>query len=54
VGQAFYRRETETARDLGVLAAAIYRRERGQLRVLDAMAGCGMRSLRYYLESGAD
>jgi len=54
VGEAFYRRETETARDLGVLAAAIYRRERGQLRVLDAMAGCGVRSLRYYLESGAD
>ncbi len=42
------------ARDLGVLAAAIYRADTGRLRVLDAMAGCGVRSLRYWQESGAD
>jgi tRNA (guanine26-N2/guanine27-N2)-dimethyltransferase len=54
VGNAFYRVDSRLARDLGVLAAAVYRSERGQLRVLDAMAGCGVRSLRYWLESGAD
>ncbi len=54
VGNAFYRSQSRLARDLGVLTAAIYRSEKDSLRVLDAMAGCGVRSLRYYLESQAD
>jgi tRNA (guanine26-N2/guanine27-N2)-dimethyltransferase len=41
-------------RDLGVLAAAVLRQGLGRLRVLEAMAGCGVRSLRYGCESGAD
>ncbi|MGB3615631.1 MAG: hypothetical protein WBA10_17685 [Elainellaceae cyanobacterium] len=52
VGDAFYRTSSSLSRDLGVLAAADYRRA-DQLRVLDAMSGCGVRSLRYWLESGA-
>lgn len=36
-----------------MLAAADYGQQTGQLRVLDAMSGCGVRSLRYWLESGA-
>lgn len=51
---AFYRRSSQSGRDLAVLAAAIYRQHHGQLRVIDAMTGCGVRSLRYQLESGAD
>ena len=51
---AFYNPQSKVVRDLGVLAANIYRQERGKLRVLDAMSGCGVRSLRYWLESGAD
>lgn len=54
VGNAFYRPHSRVVRDLGVLAAAVYRHEVGSLSVLDAMAGCGVRSLRYLLESGAD
>jgi tRNA (guanine26-N2/guanine27-N2)-dimethyltransferase len=54
VGSAFYNPKSQIVRDLGVLAAEVYRRDRGQLRVLDAMAGCGVRSLRYWLESSAD
>lgn len=54
VGSAFYNPKAEMVRDLAILAAAIYRRDRGHLRVLDAMAGCGVRSLRYTLESQAD
>jgi tRNA (guanine26-N2/guanine27-N2)-dimethyltransferase len=54
VGGAFYNPESQIVRDLGVLAAGVYRGERGQLRVLDAMAGCGVRSLRYWQESQAD
>lgn len=54
VGNAFYRPKSQVARDLGVLAAAIYRADTGCLRVLDAMAGCGVRSLRYWKESQAD
>ncbi|WP_204102364.1 MULTISPECIES: tRNA (guanine-N1)-methyltransferase [Spirulina sp. CCY15215] len=54
IGKAFFRPESRIVRDLGVLAAAIYRQEMGQLRVLEAMAGCGVRSLRYWLESGAN
>ncbi|MGF1513217.1 MAG: tRNA (guanine-N1)-methyltransferase [Elainellaceae cyanobacterium] len=53
VGSAFYRATSALARDLGVLAASDYRRQVGQLRVLDAMSGCGVRSLRHWLESGA-
>ncbi len=51
---AFYRPQSQVGRDLAVLAAAIYRRQQGQLRVLDAMTGCGVRALRYHLEAGAD
>ncbi|MBW4442754.1 MAG: tRNA (guanine-N1)-methyltransferase [Plectolyngbya sp. WJT66-NPBG17] len=54
IGSAFYNPDAEIVRDLAVLAAAVDRRDRGSLRVLDAMAGCGVRSLRYVLESQAD
>lgn len=54
VGTAFYNPQAEVVRDLGVLAAAVYRGNYQRLRVLDAMAGCGVRSLRYILESNAD
>ncbi|MEM8778689.1 MAG: tRNA (guanine-N1)-methyltransferase [Cyanobacteria bacterium P01_G01_bin.49] len=54
VGNTFYRSQSKVTRDLGILAAAIYRKNQGKLRVLDAMTGCGVRSLRYCLESGAD
>lgn len=46
-GSAFYRAESAQGRDLAVLAAAVYRRQHGQLRVLDVMAGSGMRGARY-------
>lgn len=51
---AFYRPQSQVGRDLAVLAAAVYRRQRGELRVLDAMTGCGVRPLRYQLEADAD
>lgn len=51
---AFYRPHSQVGRDLAVLAAAVYRQQRGELRVLDAMTGCGVRPLRYQLEAGAD
>ncbi|MBE9155736.1 tRNA (guanine-N1)-methyltransferase [Nodosilinea sp. LEGE 06152] len=54
VGSAFYRPQSAIARDLAILAAAVYRQRHGQLRVLDAMTGCGVRPLRYGLEAGAD
>lgn len=54
VGKAFYRPQSQMARDLGILAAAIARSETGSLRVLEGMAGCGVRSLRYLLEANAD
>jgi tRNA (guanine26-N2/guanine27-N2)-dimethyltransferase len=54
VGNAFYRPHSQVSRDLGVLAGVVYRSQVGQLRVLDAMTGCGLRSLRYGLEAGAD
>ncbi|MEO0408839.1 MAG: tRNA (guanine-N1)-methyltransferase [Cyanobacteria bacterium P01_A01_bin.135] len=50
----FYRATSALSRDLGVLAALDYRQRQGELSVLDAMSGCGVRSLRYWLESGAD
>ncbi|CAN1858338.1 tRNA (guanine(26)-N(2))-dimethyltransferase [Linum perenne] len=53
-GGAFYRHESSTGRDLGVLAASLYRQSNGSLRVLDAMCGCGIRSCRYLIEAGAD
>ncbi|HEY9736412.1 MAG TPA: tRNA (guanine-N1)-methyltransferase [Trichocoleus sp.] len=51
---AFYRAQSQVGRDLAVLAAAVYKRQTGQLRVLDAMTGCGVRPLRYQLEAEAD
>ena len=54
VGDAFYNPKSKVVRDLGVLAALVYKQQRGQLRVLEAMSGSGVRSLRYYLESDAD
>jgi tRNA (guanine26-N2/guanine27-N2)-dimethyltransferase len=43
VEDAFYRPHSQVGRDLAVLAAAVYHQQRGQLRVLDAMTGCGVR-----------
>lgn len=54
IGDAFYRPQSAIARDLAVLAATVYRQHHGQLRVLDAMTGCGVRPLRYGLEAGAE
>ncbi|NJN21595.1 MAG: tRNA (guanine-N1)-methyltransferase [Leptolyngbya sp. RL_3_1] len=54
IEDAFYRPHSQVGRDLAVLAAAVYRHQRGQLRVLDAMTGCGVRPLRYQLEAEAD
>ncbi|PSP16750.1 MAG: tRNA (guanine-N1)-methyltransferase [Cyanobacteria bacterium QS_8_64_29] len=54
IGNAFYRTHSIVARDLAVLVGALHKADTGSLRVLDAMAGCGVRCLRYYLESGAD
>lgn len=53
-GTAFYRRDSSLSRDLGVLAAKVYRQQQGHLTVLDAMGGCGVRSLRYGVEADAD
>ena len=54
IGDAFYNPKSKLVRDLGVLAALVYKQQQGQLRVLEAMSGSGIRSLRYYLESNAD
>ncbi|MBP0000638.1 MAG: tRNA (guanine-N1)-methyltransferase [Cyanobacteria bacterium SID2] len=54
VGNAFYRPTSQVGRDLAVLAAHLEKQDRGSLRVLDSMAGCGVRSLRYWLEAGAN
>jgi tRNA (guanine26-N2/guanine27-N2)-dimethyltransferase len=54
IGHAFYRQTSQVTRDLGILAATLYRADTGRLRIIDAMTGCGVRSLRYWLESGAD
>ncbi|KAK1421363.1 hypothetical protein QVD17_23633 [Tagetes erecta] len=54
IGDTFFRHESATGRDLGVLAAAIHKKSNGNLRVLDAMCGCGIRSLRYLAEANAD
>ncbi|MCZ8162449.1 MAG: tRNA (guanine-N1)-methyltransferase, partial [Microcystis sp. LE19-196.1B] len=52
INNTFYRPESKIVRDLGVLAAAIVKKERGSLRVLEVMSGSGVRALRYWLESG--
>ncbi len=54
IDNAFYRPQSQVGRDLAVLAAAVYKMNRGQLRVLDVMTGCGVRPLRYQLEADAD
>lgn len=54
VGPAFFRQGSRPARDLGILAAAVYKNNTGHLHVLDVMTGCGVRSQRYALESNAD
>ncbi|KAL3837815.1 hypothetical protein ACJIZ3_022406 [Penstemon smallii] len=54
VGDSFYRHESTTGRDLGVLAASVYKKSHNALKVLDAMCGCGIRSLRYLVEAEAD
>ncbi|KAJ1384719.1 tRNA methyltransferase, Trm1 [Sesbania bispinosa] len=53
-GGAFYRQESATGRDLGVLAASLQKKANGSLRVIDALCGCGIRSLRYLAEAEAD
>jgi tRNA (guanine26-N2/guanine27-N2)-dimethyltransferase len=54
VGNAFFNPNAKLARDLGILAATVYRKDHGSLRVLDAMTACGVRSLRHFTESQAD
>lgn len=54
-GGGFFRPSSRPARDFGVLLArtlAVLAAE-GPVRVLDGMAGCGIRALRYGLEGGA-
>lgn len=53
-GAAFFKPDSRVARDLGVLAAAVYRQQHPRLEILDGMSGCGVRSLRYGLEAKAD
>ncbi|EFJ44766.1 hypothetical protein VOLCADRAFT_42766, partial [Volvox carteri f. nagariensis] len=53
-GEAFYRAESCPGRDLAVLAAALHRERTGCLRVLDVMAGSGMRGARYFSQADAD
>jgi len=54
-GGAFFHPGSAVGRDLGVLAAAALRRETpGGLRVLDLMAGSGVRAARYLAQAGAD
>ncbi|MGB5133700.1 MAG: N2,N2-dimethylguanosine tRNA methyltransferase, partial [Prochlorococcaceae cyanobacterium] len=52
LGGGFFRPESRPSRDLGVLLARELAAA-GTLRLLDAMAGCGIRSLRVGLEAGA-
>jgi tRNA (guanine26-N2/guanine27-N2)-dimethyltransferase len=51
-GAGFFRAESRPSRDLGVLLARGLTAG-GPLRVLDLMAGCGIRALRYGVEAGA-
>ncbi|KAF3330398.1 tRNA (guanine(26)-N(2))-dimethyltransferase isoform X2 [Carex littledalei] len=54
-GDLFYRRESATARDLAILSSSISHRHLGRgLRVLDAMCGCAVRSVRYLSQGGAE
>lgn len=57
LGVGFFRPESRPSRDLGVLIAALLARGglglKQPLQVLDLMAGCGIRGLRYGLESAA-
>ncbi|KAF4352772.1 hypothetical protein G4B88_010172 [Cannabis sativa] len=53
-GESFFRHESATGRDLGVLAAALYKKSKARLRILDGLCGCGIRSLRYLVEAEAD
>ena len=50
LGEGFFRPESRPARDLTVLLARLLAR-RGPVRLLDLMAGCGIRSLRCALEA---
>lgn len=52
LGPGFFREDSRPARDLGVLLARQLAAGES-LRVLDAMAGCGIRALRYGLEARA-
>ena len=54
-GAGFFRPASRPARDFGVLLTRTLsgREAGGSVRVLDAMAGCGIRALRYGLEGGA-
>lgn len=52
VGPGFFNPASRPSRDLGVLLACLLAQKR-PLRVLDLMAGCGLRSLRYGLEARA-
>ena len=52
LGAGFFRADSRPARDLGVLLARQLA-QAGPLTVLDLMAGCGIRALRYGLEAGA-
>lgn len=51
VGKGFFHPESRPSRDLGVLLARTLAQKR-PARVLDLMAGCGLRTLRYGLEAG--
>ncbi|MGD1920443.1 MAG: tRNA (guanine-N1)-methyltransferase [Pleurocapsa sp.] len=51
---AFYNPQSKFVRDLGVIAAIVRKQEVGSLRVIDALGGCGVRSLRYLQEAKAD
>jgi len=54
VGSSFYREESAVGRDLACLAAAVYKKEKGRLHVLDALSGSGVRAARYLAHSQAD
>lgn len=53
-GPSFYRPESVLGRDLAMLSASVYKHEVGSLRVLDVMAGSGVRGARYLRQAGAD
>lgn len=54
VGSSFYREESAVGRDLACLAAAVYKKDKGRLHVLDALSGCGIRAARYLAHAQAD